>query len=1056
MIKRTLWIIGIALMCALASSCGRRPQSGARPDTLVAPPPAAMGAEISYTLPRDAKVTINLLDANGWIVRELIRSEAQTAGAHSVHWDGCDQLDRPLPPGQYSWKLLHHTGLKADYVLSVANSGQPPYRTNDDKGSWGGCHGNPISARADASGLYLTWTVEEGNAVFTKADYDGKAIFKIHASQGFGRNYDSAVVGDVLYRIESGGAGSYLLKYDATGGKYVNWEHKAQNISGGRLRVDQGPPPTTPEEKKAWAQKDPQTLAANDKWIAVAFPTLNKVALYRPTGEPAGEIAIDQPRGMTFLPDGRLAVAHGKEIAAINPEDRKPQTLLAENLDSPFGITVSQDAQSLWITDQGQNHQVKQFTLAGKLLKSFGKAGGTPTEGKIDHDSFYMPRGIACGTDGNIYVTEDNNLRRISRWSADGKLLREWFGPLGPQKSCWPNMANFSEVYYHTNGGFVQCQVDLEKKTWYPVSWYKVSLPNSNQPYIFEYSGRKFLYDDHSTIYAYDARADRWQPAMKFWTDKDSSHLWTDANGNGQPDEGETQSLASAELLKTAGVGSVGISMARIDPASFVVHAVAANDLVRLEPAKFTDSGLPVYAFDKIKRLTATPARAPDGWAQQLIYAVHTAQPAADGGVFTSLNGGRQGGVGFWDRASWNYLMKFGPDGKLQWRAGVHQKGRRGNPADLCMLFRIDGISHGLVFLTDVEAQFHAYTDDGLYVDRLMDIGERNLSPNSLCVENITGLVVEDPKTKEPYLFAGSTEDARVFKLAGYDSLQRMDGKVTLASADIPAKEGPADQYTIAGTQPPRKPDYLDAGAEGYLSEPEWKQAQVLPIVEDGILLGKVYLRYDDKYLWVGAYVHDPSPAVNATQDAETALIRGDCIDLYFGADPKASAQRNTGGVGDVRVVLYPTADVKMYNGAMVAIRTKVSGDAPKKPFEYRSPVSDFTADSVTPITGKDEVTKGGLCTFNRWADGHGYTCEAKIPLTALPELGIPAEGQVADGHKIAFDAGIIYSNVGGTDRAARVYWHQNDANTHTTTDLPTEAQLYPRLWGTAVIGPRP
>ena len=121
----------IVLLLLLSAACTFAPAADN--------PQAQGGADIAYDLPRDAEVTINILDSKGWIVRELIRGENQKAGKQTVHWDGCDQSNRPLPPGDYAWKLIHHTGLNAEYVLSVAKSGQPPYRTDDDKGSWGGC-----------------------------------------------------------------------------------------------------------------------------------------------------------------------------------------------------------------------------------------------------------------------------------------------------------------------------------------------------------------------------------------------------------------------------------------------------------------------------------------------------------------------------------------------------------------------------------------------------------------------------------------------------------------------------------------------------------------------------------------------------------------------------------------------------------------------------------------------------------------------------------------------------------------------------------------------------
>ncbi len=127
----------------------------------------------------------------------------------------------------------------------------------------------------------------------------------------------------------------------------------------------------------------------------------------------------------------------------------------------------------------------------------------------------------------------------------------------------------------------------------------------------------------------------------------------------------------------------------------------------------------------------------------------------------------------------------------------------------------------------------------------------------------------------------------------------------------------------------------------------------------------------------------------------------------------------------------------------------KVAAGAPKQPFEFASPTGSALAESVTTVTGKDSVTGASLCNFYRWPNGAGYTVEAKIPLEALPELGLSPTSQ---DHSIAFDAGVIFSNHAGNDRESRLYWHQDDQKTHMVMDLPTEGQFYPYLWGRAKV----
>lgn len=141
----------------------------------------------------------------------------------------------------------------------------------------------------------------------------------------------------------------------------------------------------------------------------------------------------------------------------------------------------------------------------------------------------------------------------------------------------------------------------------------------------------------------------------------------------------------------------------------------------------------------------------------------------------------------------------------------------------------------------------------------------------------------------------------------------------------------------------------------------------------------------------------------------------------------------------------YPKGDmvfIKPSFDKAIFFRPKVAAGAAKKPFTFTSPVSQFSMDYVA-------LAKGGQVVFKPRADGKGYIAEAQIPLSELPDLS-------AQGGNIGFDAGLIFSDAGGNDRNLRVYWNQSDNNTHFTIDIPIEAQLYPKLWGTATVEETP
>jgi outer membrane protein assembly factor BamB len=69
-----------------------------------APNPFGARTQIQYRLPNAGRVEIAVHDAQGGLVRVLLRAE-QPAGPHQVEWDGLDRSGRPAPGGVYFCRL---------------------------------------------------------------------------------------------------------------------------------------------------------------------------------------------------------------------------------------------------------------------------------------------------------------------------------------------------------------------------------------------------------------------------------------------------------------------------------------------------------------------------------------------------------------------------------------------------------------------------------------------------------------------------------------------------------------------------------------------------------------------------------------------------------------------------------------------------------------------------------------------------------------------------------------------------------------------------------------
>jgi hypothetical protein len=111
---------------------------------------------------------------------------------------------------------------------------------------------------------------------------------------------------------------------------------------------------------------------------------------------------------------------------------------------TPRGVAVNQTTGHVYVVDSG-NHRIQQFSEMGTFVRAWGRgvkngppATGTPgaeicetpgpcvagTAGSFGGE-FNSPQGIAIGSDGSVYVTDQGN-RRVQKFSAAGLFERAW------------------------------------------------------------------------------------------------------------------------------------------------------------------------------------------------------------------------------------------------------------------------------------------------------------------------------------------------------------------------------------------------------------------------------------------------------------------------------------------------------------------------------------------------------------------------------------------------------------------------------------------------------
>jgi hypothetical protein len=170
-------------------------------------------------------------------------------------------------------------------------------------------------------------------------------------------------------------------------------------------------------------------IAARDGVLVCALVRQNELLVVDAAqGKITSHITLANPRGLAFDDKGRLLALSGRQLLRFAQLAAKPETIITKGLEDPRHVTTDAKGRFL-ITDRGASHQVKLFSVAGKLTGTIGKPGA-PSVGRYEPLHLNNPNGLAVDSQGRIWVAEaDNYPRRVSVWSDNGKLVRAFYGP---------------------------------------------------------------------------------------------------------------------------------------------------------------------------------------------------------------------------------------------------------------------------------------------------------------------------------------------------------------------------------------------------------------------------------------------------------------------------------------------------------------------------------------------------------------------------------------------------------------------------------------------------
>ncbi|HUW32251.1 MAG TPA: hypothetical protein VM223_11615 [Planctomycetota bacterium] len=1100
---------------------------------------------ISFKLSEPSFVTLAIEDAAGVRVRNIVSETPFPEGKHTIWWDGLDDLGRDtdaashaiyhvpgrfVQPGTYTVRGLQRQAIDLCYEFAVYNPGNPPWRTKDRSSEWLTNHTPPCTvcfipagqapARGEAGSppqVLIGSFVAEGGSGLAWVDLDGR---KLHGQMWVGGVWTGA---ELIARDPGPAPVPGVYAYVASawkGDKYNNNQaeirlHKlvndAQKLAAPRdTRFGSGEDPRVLDP--TWKFPDAEQVGVNGlaAWnglVIISLPKLNALlAVDAAASKALGTAALGSPRGLAFDSEGRLLAVTGKTVVRIQlpPIDKwventtlpAPEAVIPDGLDDPQQIALGADG-SIFVSDHGASNQVKVFSPAGKLVRAIGTAG-TPRPGPYDPTLMHNPKGIAIDSDGKLWVAEeDHQPKRVSVWSANGKLVKAFYGPpqyggggvLDPEdktlfylrgmtfKLDWktgestltairwrPGPDDFKLPVGHHADGPPDSPVYLGKRKYFHNAF--TSNPTGGTQIACIWIERDGGRPQRSLVpVAAFGNAKMWDwltteplrdkipldPNKKIDPDKPLDlngfiFAWSDLNGDGdgQPDE--------VQVVK----GNVASGVTVAADLSLVTAGA-----MRFAPVDFTRGGAPVYALDKPEILCpGTQGPRSSGGGQVLLcrdgWTVLTTppKPFAPESVGAARNG----------TPMWSYPSLW---------PGLHASHIAPPPEFPGELIGTTRLLGPAFIVKDKRTEFWAvngnkgtmylFTTDGLFVATLF---QDTRTPNSSWAERPKaerGMSVSDLTNNEESFWPSitRTSDRKVYVVTNYPAIIRVDGLDTVRRIkpqriDVTAEQlEQARAYHVAvearrqaesKTQTVLAMPIIAAApaVDGDLAE--WKPEQFVTIDVRQKQVGdwgrrkletQAALAISGDMLYGTVRTGEPRALDNDGSSPQNLFKTGGAIDLMLGTDPIADPARKQAVAGDLRLLIAQVRgkgnDVKTL--AML-YRPVVPGHAGDK-VPFSSPLRTIAFDDVRDVSADVTLAQGKPSDDKTVVPNPGGDFEFSIPLSVI---GL----KPAPGMKIRGDVGVLRGS--GIQTTQRAYWTNKAAGL--VSDIPSEAELIPRLWG--------
>lgn len=717
-----------------------------------------------------------------------------------------------------------------------------------------------------------------------------------------------------------------------------------------------------------------------------------------------------------------------------------------ERAGTPRAMALGADG-ALYVIDAETRHVRVFDPQSGEQTGEIGTPGGVPV-GPYDPTRFTVPVAIDADRRGKIWVVEQHfQPKRITRWSADGELEKQFMGPThyGGGGRMDPRDRT---VVNHLGMKF---RIDHEKKTWRLESiLQKYGTPRYMPDRVKYYEGRRYLVGDRRCVLPFGdkgpitgvfleengvavpvleagmlsgwRRYKRRSDLQQVWrglNPQETGFLWSDLNRDAETQLDEVQLLRGGRVGRSPYVGD-----------DFSLNYSGAHR--RLRVREVTEDGVPVYDVADMETV-----------------------PALDGEVMVTEEGE-------------TFVMGhhfLGADGQVQWRYPDRYSGVQASmKAPWGFYNRPPGVLSGsmvpighfrvggehLFCVGGNNGDYYAFTKDGLLAATILGgprgygrrffampeavPGETDLSGLRKTVEDFRGHVTR--VGDQTYAIAGKNH-VTVMSVAGLERMERVGGTFEVSAEDLERTRNwelrrAEARAELDAPKVSTMPAVLEGPEmDGYLVD--WPEEALVTIRsrydrrKEVKMEWRGALLYDAENLYVAGAAYDDSPLLNRAEELERIFQGGDALDVMLGVDPEADPRRQDPAPGDFRLVIG-----RVKGKALVVLYRYVApraDEAEKKVFT--SPMGETKVDVV-------RVIEQAEVSFR--AHESGWKLEAAIPWSAIG-LEPPPAGQTVRG-----DVGVLQSDQEGTRTVSRIYW-ANRSNV-VLGDLPAEARVTPALWG--------